>query len=121
MKIASRIALALAVVLLAATAAFAADAAAPVTLTGKIACGHCTLKLEGLKDCQDVLVVTGADGKASHYYVVKNDVAKKFGHVCKSEGRWSPHPDREGRQAVDRADEDRGRLKRKTRRTAAPS
>ena len=85
MKTASRIALALAVVLLAATATFAADAAAPVTLTGKIACGHCTLKLEGLKDCQDVLVVTGADGKPSYYYVVKNDVAKKFGHVCKSE------------------------------------
>jgi hypothetical protein len=85
MKTVSRIALALAVVLLAATAAFAADAAAPVTLSGKIACGHCTLKLEGLKDCQDVLVVTGADGKASYYYVVKNDVAKKFGHQCKGE------------------------------------
>jgi hypothetical protein len=63
------------------TAALAAD---PVTLTGKIACAHCTLKLEGVTSCQDVLVVE-KDGKPTYYYVAKNEVAKSFGHVCSGE------------------------------------
>lgn len=80
MKTFSKLALAVALVLLAA-AAYATDAPAPVTLNGKIACAHCTLKLEGVKECQDVLVVE-KDGQPTYYYVVKNDTAKKFGHVC---------------------------------------
>lgn len=56
-----------------------------VTLTGTVACAHCTLKREGVTACQDVLVAKDAAGKATDYYITKNDVAKKFGHVCSGE------------------------------------
>ena len=74
-----RAALAAAVIVGFAWAAQAADA--PVTLTGKIACAHCTLKEPGVKDCQDVLVVEGEN--AGKYYLVQNDALKKFGHTCR--------------------------------------
>ncbi len=65
-----------------ASAAFAAE----VTLTGKVACAKCTLKNAGAKECADVLVVPGEKGAAAtQYYVVKNDVAKGFGHQCSGE------------------------------------
>ncbi|MCL4837359.1 MAG: hypothetical protein KJ058_05295 [Thermoanaerobaculia bacterium] len=55
-----------------------------VTLSGKIACGHCTLKLEGLTSCQDIFVAE-RDGQSVNYWLVKNDVAKEFGHTCAGE------------------------------------
>ena len=63
------------------TSALAAD---PVTLSGKIACAHCTLKLEGVSSCQDVLVVE-KDGKPAYYYLAKSEALKAFGHTCMGE------------------------------------
>jgi hypothetical protein len=54
------------------------------TLTGSISCAKCTLKKADATECQDVLVVKDGDAKGE-YYVVKNDVAKEFGHVCGGE------------------------------------
>jgi len=66
-----------------AGAAFAADKAAEVTVAGQLQCAKCTLKAADAKSCQDVLVVAGAAGAPEmHYYLVKNAVAEKFGHVC---------------------------------------
>ncbi len=56
--------------------------AAETTLSGSVACAKCTLKKADAKECQNVLVVTGKDGKTSDYYIAKNDVSEKFGHVC---------------------------------------
>ncbi|QQR75852.1 MAG: hypothetical protein IPJ17_09885 [Holophagales bacterium] len=64
------------------TAALAAD---PVTLTGKIACAHCTLKLEGVTACQDVLVVEKDGAKPAYYYLAKSEALKSFGHTCMGE------------------------------------
>jgi hypothetical protein len=72
--------LALALVLAAGLAA-AATAGDETTLTGKVVCGKCSLKKAA--ECQDVLVVEGAG--AGEYWITKNDVAKNFGHACKSE------------------------------------
>jgi hypothetical protein len=64
--------------------AFAAQAADETTYTGKVMCAKCSLKKADASKCQDVLVVT--DGaKTTEYYVEKNAVAEKFGHVCKDE------------------------------------
>jgi hypothetical protein len=63
----------------------AATAADEVTLKGKIVCAKCTLKKADVKECQDALVVSGAN--AGDYYLVKNEVLKKFGHVCMGEKR----------------------------------
>jgi hypothetical protein len=60
-------------------------AADDVTLTGKVVCAKCTLKKADAKECQNVFVVTDASGKTSEYYVAKNDVSQKFGHVCTGE------------------------------------
>jgi hypothetical protein len=54
-----------------------------VTLSGKVTCAKCMLKKAGAKECQDVLVVTGTG--AGEYYVVKNAVFEKFGHVCQGD------------------------------------
>ena len=61
-------------------AALASDADS-VTVTGTIVCAKCTLKDEAMKDCQNVLQVKKGDEVVS-YYLVKNDIAEKFGHVC---------------------------------------
>jgi hypothetical protein len=55
------------------------------TLTGSIMCAKCTLKKADAKECQDVLVVKDAKGQAKEYYIAKNDVLEKFGHVCTGE------------------------------------
>lgn len=76
---------ALAALLLLAFAGLAAADHHEVTLSGKIACGMCTLKLEGQSECQDVLVVEGDDGKPAYYYLAGNEVLDAFGHSCKGE------------------------------------
>jgi hypothetical protein len=62
-----------------------AVAAEPVTVTGKVMCAKCTLKKADAKECQDVLVVKDARGATAEYYLVKNAVQEKFGHVCTGE------------------------------------
>jgi hypothetical protein len=56
-----------------------------VTMSGTIMCAKCSLKKEDAKECQDVLVVKDADGKATHYYITKNESAKEAGHTCSGE------------------------------------
>jgi hypothetical protein len=73
---------ALAVVLLVGVAAVVA--AEEQTLTGSVMCAKCSLKKADAKACQDVLVVKGG-GATKEYYVTKNEVATKFGHVCTGE------------------------------------
>jgi hypothetical protein len=51
-----------------------------VTLSGTVSCAKCVLKKADATQCQDVLVVTGEN--AGEYYLVKNAVSDKFGHVC---------------------------------------
>jgi hypothetical protein len=65
--------------------AMSAVAAEPITVTGKVMCAKCTLKKADAKECQDVLVVKDAKGATAEYYLVKNDVQQKFGHVCTGE------------------------------------
>ena len=60
--------------------ALAGDKAAPVTVEGKLMCAKCTLEEAGQEKCQSVVVA--GDQK---YYLIKNDVAAKDGHVCKGE------------------------------------
>jgi hypothetical protein len=62
-----------------------AVAADPVTMTGKVMCAKCTLKKADAKECQDVLVVKDAKDATAEYYLVKNAVQEKFGHVCTGE------------------------------------
>jgi hypothetical protein len=82
MKAIVTVCLALVFVLGMAASAMAAD---PVTLTGKVMCAKCTLKKADAKECQDVLVVKDAKGTTAEYYLVKNAVQEKFGHVCTGE------------------------------------
>ncbi len=63
--------------------AYAGEQEKTVTLSGNVACAHCTLKLAGVKECQDVLVVSGEGG--GNYFLVKNDVLEKFGHTCQGQ------------------------------------
>jgi hypothetical protein len=73
--------LGLALVLVAGLVAVA-TAADETTLTGNVMCAKCALKKTDATKCQDVLVVEGA--KNTEYYIEKNPVAEKFGHVCKN-------------------------------------
>ena len=50
-----------------------------VTINGSIKCAKCAMHKADAKDCQDVLV---ADDN-TEYYLVKNEVAEKYGHACK--------------------------------------
>lgn len=59
--------------------------AAEETFSGNVLCAKCTLKKADAKECQDVLVTKNASGATSELYIVKNDVSKKFGHVCSGE------------------------------------
>src|SRR5512140_2727897 len=75
---------ALALLVAFAGVALAAENASEVTVAGNLQCAKCTLQAAGATKCQDVLVVAGKDGApATEYYLVKNAVAEKFGHVCK--------------------------------------
>lgn len=58
-----------------------------VTLSGKLVCAKCTLKLEGFEQCQDVLVVEGEDGAEQLYFVAAphEDEGEKVEHTCKGE------------------------------------
>ena len=58
----------------------AAEASAPVTITGTMVCGKCTLHLTD--SCQNVVQVQ-KDGKTVNYFLEQNDVSKA-GHppVC---------------------------------------
>jgi hypothetical protein len=58
-----------------------AVAADEVTISGKIVCAKCTLAKPDATDCQSVLVAEDQ----SEYYLVKNAVADRFGHLCKGE------------------------------------
>lgn len=58
--------------------------AAEQTYSGKLMCAKCALKKADATKCQDVLVVKDGD-KTAEYYVEKNAVSEKFGHVCKDE------------------------------------
>jgi phosphosulfolactate phosphohydrolase-like enzyme len=77
MRTIARVSLALALVL----GFVAASMAAEETVTGSVMCAKCTLKKADATKCQDVLVVKG--DKPAEYYVEKNAVSEKFGHVCK--------------------------------------
>ncbi len=67
------------VLLALATPSFAGDAE-KVTVTGEGKCAKCALK--ETSTCQNVIEVT-KDGKTTKYYVVQNDVSKKFhGELC---------------------------------------
>ena len=81
MKTISKLGLTLALVAGLAAVAVAAD---QMTVTGQVMCAKCTLKKADAKECQNVLVVKNGD-KTDEYYVEKNDVSAKFGHVCKGQ------------------------------------
>jgi len=55
-----------------------------VTLEGTIVCAKCILKKPDAKECQNVLLVPGADGKDVEYYLAKSEAADKIGEVCMS-------------------------------------
>jgi hypothetical protein len=78
-----RLMMALVAVLALAGFAFAGDDK-DVTVSGKLVCAKCSLHVEGVSECQNVIQVT-ADGKTTNYYIAKNKVAEDFGHVCKGE------------------------------------
>ncbi|HEX9048253.1 MAG TPA: DUF6370 family protein [Verrucomicrobiae bacterium] len=59
---------------LAAASATTALAADETTITGTMVCGKCTL--HDTKSCQNVVQVTGADGKTVNYYLKQNDISK---------------------------------------------
>ncbi len=65
--------------------AIAGEETETITLEGNVVCALCTLKLEGIKECQNVLQVeSGAEGaELTNYFIAKNDVGDKFGMVCK--------------------------------------
>jgi hypothetical protein len=78
MKTLAKVGLALAVVLALVAGAYAAD---ETTVSGNVVCAKCNLKKADATKCQNVIV--SSDG--TEYYVAKNDVSEKFGHVCKGE------------------------------------
>lgn len=61
--------------------AVAEDKDKEITITGDAKCGKCALK--ETEKCQNVIQVE-KDGKKTTYYLVENDVSKKFHeNVCK--------------------------------------
>ena len=55
--------------------AFAEDKGKEITITGDAKCGKCAMK--ETEKCQNVIQVD-KDGKKATYYLVQNDVSKKF-------------------------------------------
>jgi len=76
-----RLAVAAALALTMTAPAFAANE----TYSGSLMCAMCMLKKADAHECQDVLVVTAADGAKVEYYVTQNDVAKAAGEACTNE------------------------------------
>jgi hypothetical protein len=63
---------------------FADDTNAPVTLSGLLACGKCSLHI--CTECQNILQVQ-KDGKTVNYWLEQNSVSKDFHpNVCTSDG-----------------------------------
>ena len=81
MKTLAKVALAVVVLVGFVAGASAGD---ETTLTGNVMCAKCALKKADATKCQDVLVVKDGE-KTAEYYVEKNAVADKFGHVCGGE------------------------------------
>jgi hypothetical protein len=54
------------------------------TVSGTVMCAKCALKKSDATECQNVLVVKDDADKTTEYYVAKNAVSEKFGHVCKT-------------------------------------
>jgi hypothetical protein len=81
MKTLAKIGLALALVTGLVAVAYAGE---ETTVTGKVVCAKCSLKKADASKCQDVLVVKDGD-KTAEYYIEKNAVSAKFGHVCGGE------------------------------------
>ena len=52
-----------------------------VTVEGTVKCAMCTLKEADWEECQNVIQVEKGD-EMVNLYIVKNDVAEEFGHVC---------------------------------------
>jgi hypothetical protein len=63
----------------AGTAGWAGD---EVTLKGNIVCAKCTLKKADAKECQNVLLAKGTDGKDVEYYLARSEAADAVGEVC---------------------------------------
>jgi len=53
-----------------------------ITVEGTVKCAMCTLKEADWTECQNVIQVKKGD-EMVNLYIVKNDVAEEFGHVCK--------------------------------------
>ena len=82
MKVISLLGLALVfAITLVAAPAFAGE----MTVNGNIMCAKCKLKKADAKECQDVLVSKDDKGTTTEYYIAKNAVSEKFGHVCSGE------------------------------------
>lgn len=64
-----------------------ARATSPVfkVFEGTLVCAKCYLKKADAKECQDVLLVAGASGAKTEYYITKNAVAEKAGEACTQE------------------------------------
>ena len=63
---------------------FADDTNAPVTLSGLLACGKCSLHI--CTSCQNILQVQ-KDGKTVNYWLSQNDVSKDFHpNICTTDG-----------------------------------
>jgi hypothetical protein len=75
-----------AIALVAVLALFAAGTAGwagdEVTLKGNIVCAKCTLKKADAKECQNVLLAKGTDGKDVEYYLARSEAADAVGEVC---------------------------------------
>ena len=71
-----------AVLLALACCAVVGAADVSVTLEGNIVGAKCTLKVEGIDQCQSVLLVKNTAGKYTQYWLARNAVAEAFGDVC---------------------------------------
>ena len=63
---------------------FADDTNAPVTLSGLLACGKCSLHI--CTECQNILQVQ-QDGKTVNYWLTQNAISKDFhSNICGTDG-----------------------------------
>ena len=56
-----------------------------ITVTGEGKCAKCVLK--ETEKCQNAIQTTSKDGKTVTYYVVQNDVSKRFNENLCTEGK----------------------------------